>query len=111
MANKQWMIHVAGATYRIQTEMERHLVFRISDDRKLGAFQHQPALCILESEVEPARLLEVAKVAQRTGRLPWTRADLPRQPTVQRPNFAMQTRRRRTARALTSLLMVLWPSA
>jgi hypothetical protein len=69
------MIQVAGTTYRIQAGAERHLVFRISDDRMLGAFQHRAGLRVLESEDDPERLLAVAKAALRMGRLPWTRPE------------------------------------
>lgn len=105
------MIQVAGTTYRIQVASDRHVVFRIQDDRKLGAFEHQPALRILVSEVEPGQLLEVAKSALQTGRLPWNRANRAGQPSIQRPDYAAPQQRRSTARTLTSLLMVLWPSA
>lgn len=110
MANKQSMIQVAGTTYRIQAGTERHLVFRLSDDRMLGAFQHRAGLRVLESEVDPERLLEVANAALRMGRLPWTRSERPSRATGQRADHTPRARPRSTARALTNLLMVLWPS-
>jgi len=110
MANKQSMILVAGTTYRIQAVCEHHEVIRISDNRKVGAFQHRPALRVLEGEIAAIDLLEVAKTALRTGRLPWARPDLSREPTGQRRDAA-PTRRRSAARTLASLLVVLWPSA
>lgn len=70
MATKQCMIQVAGTTYRIQTESTRHLVFRVMDDRNVGVFEHRPALRVLESEIAPVELREVAKAALRSGRLP-----------------------------------------
>lgn len=110
MANKQSMIQVAGTTYRIQAGTDRHWVFRICDDRMLGAFQHRAGLRVVESEVEPERLLDVAKAALRMGRLPWTRAELRSRAAVQRADHAARARPRSTGRALTNLLMVLWPS-
>jgi hypothetical protein len=76
MANKRGMIQVAGTTYRIQPAFEYHEVIRISDDRKVGAFQHRPALRVLEAEIAAADLLHVARAALRSGRLPWAQADL-----------------------------------
>jgi hypothetical protein len=110
MANKQSMIQVAGTTYRIQAGMDRHWVFRISDDRMLGAFQHRAGLRVVESEVAPESLLDVAKAALRMGRLPWTRAELPSRAAVQRADHATRARTRSTARAFRNLLMVLWPN-
>ena len=111
MTTKQCMIQVAGTTYRIEAESARHLVFRLSDDRNVGAFEHRPALRVLESEIAPVHLLEVAKAALRAGRLPWVRADQPRQQTVPERDYAAPTRRRSAARTLASLVVVLWPSA
>jgi hypothetical protein len=111
MATKQCMIQVAGTTYRIQTEPTRHLVFRLSDDRNVGAFEHRPALRVLESEIASVQLLEVAKAALRTGRLPWARADQSPQLTVQERDYAAPTRRGSAVRTLSSFLVMLWPSA
>jgi hypothetical protein len=111
MATKQCMIQVAGTTYRIQAEYARHVVFRLSDDRNVGAFEHRPALRVLASDIAPAELLDVARAALRTGRLPWARADQSHERTVQRRDHAARTRRRSATRTLASLLAVLWPSA
>jgi hypothetical protein len=110
MANTQCMIQVAGTTYRIQAQHARYLVFRLSDDRKVGAFQHRPALRVLESAIAPVDLLEVAKAALRTGRLPWARAELSREQAAQRRDYATPMRPRSAARTWASLLVVLWPS-
>lgn len=111
MAKTQCMIQVAGTTYRIQAEHQRHRVFRVSDDRNIGAFRHRPALRVVESEIAPWELLEVAKAALRSGRLPWAHADLSRQRNAQRHDETEPTRRSRAAQTLASLLGVLWPSA
>lgn len=72
MANKQCMIQVAGMTYRIQSGRERSQVFRLGDDRMVGAFRYGPTLQILESEITVEQLVEIARAALRTARLPWT---------------------------------------
>lgn len=116
MANKRSMLQVAGTTYRIQAETDRFLVVRIRDDRNLGAFQHQPALRILESEGDPAQLLAVARAALQTGRLPWNCAMRTRAAGVQQRDDAKRDdatslRPRSVMRTWASLLIVLWPNA
>ena len=86
-------------------------MFRLSDDRSIGAFRHRPALRVLEGDVAPGELLEVAKAALRSGRLPWAHADLSQQRQTQRPDYPEPTRRSSAAQILASLLVVLWPSA
>lgn len=72
MANKQCMIQVAGTTYRIQSGRERSQVFRVGDDRMVGAFRYRPTLQVLESEITAEQLIEIARAALRAARLPWT---------------------------------------
>lgn len=86
-------------------------MFRVSDDRNVGAFEHRPALRVLESEIASVELLEVAKAALRAGRLPWPRADQSRRESARARDYAVPTRRTSEARTLASLLLVLWPSA
>jgi hypothetical protein len=74
MASKHCMIQVSGTTYRIRSEPDRHHVFRITDDRRVGVFEHRPSLRVLESDVPAEQLLEIARAAVRCARLPWTNA-------------------------------------
>lgn len=101
MASKHCMIQVSGTTYRIRSELDRHQVFRVWDDRRVGVFEHRPSLRVLESTVAAEQLLEVARVALRAARLPWTNA-AEQIHTNARPG---------NVRTLASLLVVLWPSA
>ena len=107
MANKQYMIQVLGTTYRIQAEHGHHQVFRVSDDRNLGAFQHQPALRVLVSEIAPEQLLDVARAALRTARLPWAQTALSHKTIDQRADSAERMRRGSAAQTLASLLVLL----
>lgn len=71
MATNKGMIQVSGTTYRIASVAEQHEVIRVRDDLRVGVFEHWPLLRIVTSEISPAELMDVAKVALRTGRLPW----------------------------------------
>lgn len=105
MASQQSMIQISGTTYRIRSERDLHQVFRVSDDRSLGIFEHRPVLRVLESEIAPEQLLEVARAALRSARLPWLH---PRHPKAS--NGVTVKRRTRPPRALAALLFALWPS-
>jgi hypothetical protein len=102
MATQQSMIQVSGTTYRVRSRGDLHQVFRVSDDRCLGIFEHRPVLRVLESESAPEQLLEVARAALRSARLPWLPA---RRPGAS--NGITSERRARPSRALAALLFAL----
>lgn len=70
MATHLGMIQVSGTTYRIVADSELNHVFRVRDDRRVGAFRHRPSLEINDSAIG-AELRQVALVALRAGRLEW----------------------------------------
>lgn len=107
MTRRQGMVQVSGTTYRVETRRERHEVVRIIDDRRVGAFAHDPGFRIIRSEISHDELLKIARIALRAARLPWrhagtkaahARACQPAQPSLA---YAVQ--------AVASLLLVLWP--
>jgi hypothetical protein len=110
MASKHSMIQVSGTTYRIRSELNRHQVFRLCDDREVGVFEHRPGLRVLASDIEREQLLEVARAALRAARLPWESAE--RAPRSSRSERRVTPKpRARASRTWASLLVMLWPSA
>jgi len=77
---KRGMVQVSGTTYRIVERALFSEVFRISDNRRIGAFRHEPALEVMESEIPLEALLDVARHALRSARLSWA-PRRPRRPT------------------------------
>jgi hypothetical protein len=65
------MVQVSGTTYRIVERALFNEVFRITDNRRIGAFRHGPALEVMESEIPREALLVVARHALRNARLSW----------------------------------------
>ena len=104
------MIQVSGTTYRIQSWREQTQVFRLIDDRLVGAFLHRPSLRVIESELAHEQMLEIARAALRAARLPWSDPGLIARASTASPE-AIGKRRKRPARTLPSLLVLLWPSA
>jgi hypothetical protein len=65
------MVQVSGQTYRIVERALLNEVVRLSDDRLVGMFRHEPVLEVVNCEIPPEALLEVARHARRMGRLNW----------------------------------------
>jgi hypothetical protein len=63
------MVSLEGVTYRIvRVATGSYAVVRIWDDQEVGSFQTAPALGIDARLVEPALLLEVARLAIHTAK-------------------------------------------
>lgn len=105
MAKRQYVIQVLGTTYRIHTELDCHHVFRVRDDRRVGMFEHQPTLRVVQSEIDAEHLLEVARAASRAALLPWPDFDRPRAPS--RHDQTASARPATVSRGLTRLLVEL----
>jgi len=111
MSHQRCMIQVSGTTYRIQAQRDHARVFRVVDDRFVGTFQHRPSLRVIETDVAHEQMLEIARTALRAARLPWSDRVLTPRASTASPAGAVWARRKRPARTLASLLVLLWPSA